>query len=149
MYVNVCAVLVVRFSFSSSNNLHCTELGKRITLHIVWSTVGQFDHVHHGFAYIGWQYYQLVDQLHNENYKKYFHKSPIEEKHYSIPPGVGRKVRSHLVKRWTSKKLLHLPGLQSVNNEQIDNNTFEIVNAGDQLSFKISKQITPWLFILQ
>lgn len=38
---------------------------------------------------------------------------------------------------------LYLPGLQSVNNEQIDSNTFEIVKAGDQLSFKISKQITP------
>lgn len=36
-----------------------------------------------------------------------------------------------------------LPGLQSVNKEQIDNRTFDIVNAGDQLSFKMSKQITP------
>ena len=41
------------------------------------------------------------------------------------------------------------PGLQSVNNEQIDKRTFDIVKAGDQLSFKMSKQITPWLFILQ
>lgn len=39
--------------------------------------------------------------------------------------------------------VVHLPGLQSVNSEQIDSNTFEIVNAGDQLSFNISKQITP------
>lgn len=37
----------------------------------------------------------------------------------------------------------HLPGLQSVNREQIDNSTFEMVKAGDQLSFNISKQITP------
>jgi hypothetical protein len=35
------------------------------------------------------------------------------------------------------------PGLQSVNNEQIDKRTFDIVRAGDQLSFKMSKQITP------
>lgn len=35
------------------------------------------------------------------------------------------------------------PGLQSVKREQMDNRTFEMVNAGDQLSFKISKQITP------
>jgi hypothetical protein len=37
----------------------------------------------------------------------------------------------------------HSPGLQSVNNEQIDKRTFDIVNAGDQLSFNMSKQITP------
>lgn len=36
-----------------------------------------------------------------------------------------------------------LPGLQSVKREQMDNRTFEIVNAGDQLSFNMSKQITP------
>lgn len=36
-----------------------------------------------------------------------------------------------------------LPGLQSVNKEQIDNSTLEMVNAGDQLSLSISKQITP------
>lgn len=34
-------------------------------------------------------------------------------------------------------------GLQSVKREHIDNKTFEIVNAGDQLSFNMSKQITP------
>lgn len=38
---------------------------------------------------------------------------------------------------------INSPGLQSVNNEQIDKRTFDIVKAGDQLSFKISKQITP------
>jgi len=37
----------------------------------------------------------------------------------------------------------YLPGLQSVKREHIDNKTFEIVNAGDQLSFNMSKQITP------
>lgn len=36
-----------------------------------------------------------------------------------------------------------LPGLQSVKREQIDSSTFEMVSAGDQLSFKMSKQITP------
>lgn len=42
-----------------------------------------------------------------------------------------------------------LPGLQSVRSEHIDKSTLEIVSAGDQLSFKISKQMTPWLLILQ
>lgn len=41
------------------------------------------------------------------------------------------------------------PGLQSVRSEHIDNKTFEMVSAGDQLSLRISKQITPWLFMLQ
>lgn len=36
-----------------------------------------------------------------------------------------------------------LRGLASVNNEQMDNKTFEIVNAGDQLSLRISRQIAP------
>lgn len=36
-----------------------------------------------------------------------------------------------------------LPGLQSVSKEQIDRRTLEMVSAGDQLSFKMSKQITP------
>jgi len=31
----------------------------------------------------------------------------------------------------------------------MDKRTFEMVKAGDQLSFNISKQITPWLLILQ
>lgn len=43
----------------------------------------------------------------------------------------------------------NLPGLQSVNSEHIESKTLEMVKAGDQLSFKISKQITPWLFMLQ
>lgn len=38
---------------------------------------------------------------------------------------------------------MRLPGLQSVKREHIDSKTFEIVNAGDQLSFNMSKQITP------
>lgn len=42
-----------------------------------------------------------------------------------------------------------LPGLQSVSKEQIDSRTFEIVKAGDQLSFNMSRHITPWLFMLQ
>jgi len=38
-------------------------------------------------------------------------------------------------------------GLGSHNNEQIDSNTFEIVNAGDQLLRNISRQIEPFEFI--
>lgn len=40
-------------------------------------------------------------------------------------------------------------GLQSVSSEHIDKSTLDIVKAGDQLSFRISRQITPWLFMLQ
>lgn len=43
----------------------------------------------------------------------------------------------------------HAPGLQSVRREQMDRRTLEMVSAGLQLSFRMSKQITPWLFILQ
>jgi len=38
-------------------------------------------------------------------------------------------------------------GFGSHNNEQIDNKTFEIVNAGDQLLRRISRQIAPFEFI--
>ena len=38
-------------------------------------------------------------------------------------------------------------GFGSVNKEQIDNNTFVIVKAGDHWSFKMSKQISPFLLI--
>lgn len=34
-------------------------------------------------------------------------------------------------------------GLQSVSKEQIDRRTFEMVSAGDQLSLRMSKHITP------
>ena len=44
---------------------------------------------------------------------------------------------------------MFLPGLQSVNREQTESRTFETVNAGLQLSLRISKQITPWLLMLQ
>lgn len=37
--------------------------------------------------------------------------------------------------------LLH--GLASVNKDDIDNSTLEMVSAGDQLSFKMSRQIWP------
>lgn len=40
-------------------------------------------------------------------------------------------------------------GLQSVRREQMDSRTLEIVRAGDQLSLRISKHITPWEFMLQ
>jgi len=42
-----------------------------------------------------------------------------------------------------------LPGLQSVRREQMERRTLEMVNAGLQLSFKMSRQITPWLLMLQ
>ena len=42
-----------------------------------------------------------------------------------------------------------LPGLQSVRREQMERRTLEMVNAGLQLSFKMSRQMTPWLLILQ
>ena len=42
-----------------------------------------------------------------------------------------------------------LPGLQSVRSEQMERRTLEMVNAGLQLSFKMSRQITPWLLMLQ
>ena len=44
---------------------------------------------------------------------------------------------------------IKLPGLQSVRREQTERSTFETVKAGLQLSFRMSKQITPWLFMLQ
>lgn len=42
-----------------------------------------------------------------------------------------------------------LPGLQSVRREQMDRRTLEMVRAGLQLSFRMSRQITPWLLMLQ
>ena len=53
-------------------------------------------------------------------------------------PGTNKKKRMRLLK-------LHekLPGLQSVRSEQTERRTFEMVRAGLQLSFKISRQITP------
>jgi hypothetical protein len=45
--------------------------------------------------------------------------------------------------------LENVPGLQSVNKEHMDSKTLDIVKAGDQLSFSMSKQITPCEFILQ
>jgi hypothetical protein len=39
-----------------------------------------------------------------------------------------------------------IPGLGSHNKEEIERRTREIVNAGDHWSFKISKQIAPFLF---
>lgn len=40
-------------------------------------------------------------------------------------------------------------GLGSASNEEIDKRTLDIVKAGDQLSFNISKQISPESLILQ
>ena len=40
-------------------------------------------------------------------------------------------------------------GLGSDSKEHIDNNIFDMVSAGDQLSFNISKQISPFEFTLQ
>ena len=36
-----------------------------------------------------------------------------------------------------------------MSSEQIDKRTFEIVNAGDQFSFKMSRQIAPAELMLQ
>ena len=41
------------------------------------------------------------------------------------------------------------PGLQSVRREQTDSKTLETVKAGLQLSFRMSKQMMPWLLMLQ
>ncbi len=41
----------------------------------------------------------------------------------------------------------HTSGFGSHNNEQIDNKTFEIVNAGDQLLRSMSRQIDPLALI--
>ncbi len=41
------------------------------------------------------------------------------------------------------------PGLGSESREQIESRTLEMVRAGLQLSFKMSKQIAPELFMLQ
>ena len=41
------------------------------------------------------------------------------------------------------------PGLQSVRREQTESRTFETVNAGLQLSLRMSKQMIPWLLMLQ
>lgn len=61
--------------------------------------------------------------------------------------GPLKKTTTRINKNYTKIKIginsWHLPGLQSVNSEQIDKSTLEIVRAGDQLSFNISKQITP------
>lgn len=45
--------------------------------------------------------------------------------------------------------LSYSPGLQSVNREQMESRTLEMVRAGLQLSFRMSRQITPWLLMLQ
>lgn len=42
----------------------------------------------------------------------------------------------------------NVPGLGSVNNDDSDNNTFEIVSAGLHWSFKISRQILPFALML-
>ncbi len=47
------------------------------------------------------------------------------------------------------KENKNLRGFWSGDNKYIESNTFEIVNAGLQLSFKISKHIAPLLLILQ
>ncbi len=40
-------------------------------------------------------------------------------------------------------------GFASVNNEQMESKTLEMVSAGDHCSFKMSKQICPELLTLQ
>ena len=43
----------------------------------------------------------------------------------------------------------YIPGLQSVRREQTESRTLETVNAGLQLSLRMSKQMIPWLLMLQ
>lgn len=43
----------------------------------------------------------------------------------------------------------HLLGLGSVNSELMDNKTFDVVSKGLHLSLRISKQISPFLLMLQ
>ena len=65
----------------------------------------------------------------------YLH-SKVEISRYFITSNRGKK-------RCGKKKIVELPGLQSDSSAMTDINTFDIVNAGDQLSFKTSKQIMP------
>jgi len=44
---------------------------------------------------------------------------------------------------------MYLLGLGSVSRELIDNKTFDVVNKGLHLSLRMSKQISPFLLILQ
>ena len=40
-------------------------------------------------------------------------------------------------------------GLQSLSREQMERRTLEMERAGDHLSFRMSRQITPWELTLQ
>ena len=66
----------------------------------------------------------------------YLH-SKVEISRYFITSNRGKKCCGK------KKKIVELPGLQSDSSAMTDINTFDIVNAGDQLSFKTSKQIMP------
>lgn len=76
----------------------------------------RFYRVPHDFVDIVWRYFQPRDQL-----------------------GIQKVVKSD-----SDVKILgQLPGLQSVNREHMERRTFDIVRAGDQLSLRMSKQMTP------
>jgi hypothetical protein len=69
-----------------------------------------------------------------------------------LPTRGSSMQRKNKVSVWTyytATKGLYLRGLASVKREQMDNKTLEIVKAGDQFSFKMSRQIAPWLLMLQ
>ena len=51
---------------------------------------------------------------------------------------------NYMITRRNVKWKRFVPGLQSVRSEHTDRRTLEIVSAGLQLSFRMSKQITPW-----
>jgi hypothetical protein len=51
-------------------------------------------------------------------------------------------------KKTPQKHIKLIPGLGSVRREQMERRTLLIVRAGDQESFKISKQIPPFSLIL-
>lgn len=87
----------------------------------------QFDRAPRDFANIEWQCCQPEDQLQEQK----------------INTLIIFKERERESKNW------YPPGLQSVSREQIESKTFDMVSAGDQLSFNMSRQMTPWLLILQ
>lgn len=108
---------------------------EEITSHIVWSIIWRSDHVLPCFVNTVLQCFQQVDRL-KCSIQMNYRTDDIEIKIHGEESREGRR-------KLNGSRKLNLPGLQSVKSEQIDSKTFEIVNAGDQLSFRISKQITP------
>jgi hypothetical protein len=55
--------------------------------------------------------------------------------------------KKRIIIKIKTKSSKYTSGFGSHNNEQIDSKTFDIVNAGDQLFRRISRQIEPFAFI--